>query len=69
MSIVSFHRILIGTAIAFCVLFSLYEGARFLADGHPVDAVLGVAFASAALALGFYLARLRRFLGEEPSSR
>lgn len=69
MSIVGFHRILIGTGILFCVLFALLEGAAWLEGGGTGALLLAVGFGAAAGALAYYLAHLRRFLGEETPSR
>ena len=49
------HRLLIGTAIAFCAGFALWAGWR----GSPV---LAGVFALLALGLAYYLRHLRRFL-------
>jgi len=61
--VIAFHRFLIGTAIAFCALFALWAIVAYRADGSALPLVLGVLFAGAAAALGYYLKNLDRFLG------
>ena len=53
---IPFHKLLISTAVLFCAgvaAWSLWRGA----------VALGVAFAVLALALGYYLTNLKRFIG------
>lgn len=54
-SLIAFHRVLISAGIVFCVGFAVWI---WLA-GHVV---LAVVFAVLALALGYYLKNLSRFL-------
>jgi len=54
--VIPFHKVLISTGIGFCALFALWA----LVQGSPV---LALAFGAAAVALGYYLRHLRRFLG------
>ena len=65
MSIVGFHRVLIGAAIAFCAFYAAWEFAQYQADGDGSRIVLGIVFAVLAVALGVYLALLGRFLGRK----
>ncbi len=65
MSIVSFHRVLITAALAFCALFAWWEIARYQVDGDGLRLVLGIVFALLACALAVYLALLNRFLGRK----
>ena len=60
---ITFHRFLIGTAILFCAVFAAWAWVAFRRDGGVGNLVLAVAFAMAALALGYYLKNLKRFLG------
>jgi len=60
---ISFHRLLISTAIAFCVFFALWSGWSYRADQSLATLVVGVVFAAAAIALAYYLRHLNRFLG------
>lgn len=60
---ISFHRVLIGTAIVFCAGFSLWAFLAYRAAGGIVPLVLAVSFAIATLGLSYYLKNLKRFLG------
>lgn len=68
MSIVTFHRVLITAATAFCALFAAWEFGQYGGDGDGSRVVLGVVFAVLAVGLGIYLALLDRFLGRKSSS-
>lgn len=57
-----FHRFLIGTAILFCAGFAWWAVDASRAGGSTALLTLGVAFGAAALALGYYLWNLDRFL-------
>jgi hypothetical protein len=57
-----FHRFLIGTAILFCLGFAAWTLAAYRSAGGTLQLVLAVAFAIAAVALGYYLKNLDRFL-------
>ncbi|WP_419161949.1 hypothetical protein [Candidatus Palauibacter sp.] len=65
MSIISFHRFLITTAIVFCAVFAAWEFRIFATSGSLGALALGVGFAFAAAALAYYLANLARFLKSE----
>ncbi|MDX1579672.1 MAG: hypothetical protein R3266_14395 [Gemmatimonadota bacterium] len=67
MSIISFHRFLISTAILFCAGFAGWEFRRWAADGGPAALVLGIIFGILAAGLAYYLIHLARFLGREES--
>ena len=58
-----FHRFLIGTAILFCAGFALWAFGSYRASGGAISLVLTVGFGVATIALGYYLANLKRFLG------
>lgn len=53
---IPFHKLLIATGVLFCAGFAAWSAWRG-------DMVLGVGFALLALALGYYLSNLKRFLG------
>jgi hypothetical protein len=59
---IPFHRFLIGTAIVFCVGFAAWAFAAYRDTGGGLQLGLGVVFAIAGLALGYYLKNLNRFL-------
>ncbi|MDQ3698776.1 MAG: hypothetical protein M3373_12265 [Gemmatimonadota bacterium] len=59
---ISFHRILIGTAIIFCVLFAAWSFFAYSNAGGIIPLALGVAFVFAAAVLSYYLRNLDRFL-------
>lgn len=64
MSLLSFHRFLIVTAIAFCLGFAAWELRAYLHFGADGTAVLVAGtFAVLAVALTVYLVRLRSILG------
>ena len=67
MNLLPFHRLLIATAIAFCLGFALW----LLVHEPPslFDAILAVAFVIAGAALSYYLFRLRHFLGLDKDER
>lgn len=59
---IPFHRLLIATAIIFCVGFAAWAFAAYRTTGAPLQLGLAIVFAIAGLALGYYLKNLRRFL-------
>lgn len=63
MSLISFHRVLILVAIAFCLGYASWELREFRTAGAGAGALVtaGV-FALLAMALAVYLARLRTIL-------
>ncbi|MQA92564.1 MAG: hypothetical protein GEU90_20470 [Gemmatimonas sp.] len=63
MSLIGFHRILIGTAILFCAGYALWEFAAFLRSGETASLLIALVFAALAGLLTFYLRHLARFLG------
>ncbi len=63
MSLIAFHRFLIGSAIVFCGGFAGWEFRAYSSSGETGTLVLGVVFVFLTLGLVFYLWRLRRFLG------
>jgi hypothetical protein len=61
--VIPFHRVLIGTAIVFCAGFAAWAAWRWQASGDALGLIMALAFASAAVALTYYLRHLKRFLG------
>ena len=61
---IGFHKVLIGTAIVFFLMFAILEGILYLTqDGGTLALALAVGSAAATAALTFYLLNLRRFVG------
>jgi hypothetical protein len=60
---IPFHKLLIATAIAFCVFMAAWAGWRWRAEGGAGTLALAGTFVVAAGALAYYLRHLRRFLG------
>ncbi len=58
-----FHRFLIGTAIAFCVLFAAWGWHEYRAVGSAWAFASTFAFGAFAVGLTVYLAKLKKFLG------
>ena len=65
MSLVGFHKVLIGSAVLFCALFGGWQLLAAFEGGGMVPLLVGGGFVAAAVGLGYYLARLERFLGRE----
>lgn len=63
MSLISFHRFLITTAIFFCGGYSIWEFVRFSRSGTPGEAAQGALFALLALLLIVYFNRMAAILG------
>jgi len=61
--VISFHRVLIASAILFCIGFAAWALGTYLSSQRPPMLVLSLVFAAFALGLGYYLANLKRFLG------
>jgi hypothetical protein len=59
---IPFHRLLIATAILFCIGFAAWAFAAFRATGGALQLVLGILFAIAGIGLAYYLKNLNRFL-------
>ncbi len=60
---IPFHRVLISTAIVFCLGFAAWAGWSYRASGEGGTLAMGLAFAVAGAALAYYLRHLNRFLG------
>lgn len=63
MSLIGFHRVLIGFGIAFCLVYAGWEGITWWRSGSTGSLVLSLFFLALAVALGVYLSRLRTFVG------
>jgi hypothetical protein len=63
MSLITFHRLLIGVAIVFCGGYALWELVRFFTAGNTRSLLLAAIFAVLAFGLVYYLRHLGRFLG------
>jgi hypothetical protein len=59
---IPFHRFLIATAICFCVAFAVWAFVAYRSTANTSELALAVAFGAAAVALGYYLKNLDRFL-------
>lgn len=59
---IPFHRFLIATAICFCLGFAAWAFVAYRSSASTGELALSVAFAAAAVALGYYLKNLDRFL-------
>ena len=68
MSLISFHRFLIATAIVFCFGFAIWELMTWWVGGELGALTLGGTFVALGGVLTFYLVRLRRFLGVDTGS-
>jgi hypothetical protein len=62
MLLIVFHRILIGTAVVFGVGFAVWEFLAYRRTGAAENLLIGVGAAIVAVALGYYLKNLRRFV-------
>lgn len=62
MSLIAFHKFLITTAILFALGLAARQLADFRDTGNVWTLIAALGFAGAALALAFYLTRLRQFL-------
>lgn len=62
MSLISFHKLLITTAIIFCGGFAVWELSAYGKEGGTAALVLGVTFVIFAAGLVYYLMNLQRFL-------
>lgn len=63
MSLIGFHRVLIGTAILFSGGFGVWRVKGFVEGGAWPELVVAAAFLAGAVLLGLYLARLDRYVG------
>lgn len=63
MSLISFHRLLIASAILFCFGYAVWELVHFWVVGEGGSLVLGLVFVVLGVLLSIYLTRLRRYVG------
>ena len=61
---IAFHKVLIGTAIAFCAFFAVWGGREYQHTGTIWSLASSIAFAVFAVGFVVYLKFLRRFLGK-----
>lgn len=62
MSLIGFHRVLIGSAIVFCFGFAVWQFVGYTRAGGTGDLLIAIAFFAGGVLLSFYLAHLRRVL-------
>ena len=62
MVLIIFHRILIGTAIVFGVVFAAWEFLNYRQTGALKDLLIGVGAALIAALFAYYLKNLKRFV-------
>ncbi len=60
---INFHKVLIVTAIAFCVFFAVWGWGVYRHTGTTWSLASSIAFAIFAVGFALYLRFLRRFLG------
>ncbi len=62
MLLIMFHRILIGTAIVFGAGFAVWEFLAYRRTGAAENLLIGAGAVIVAVALGYYLKNLKRFV-------
>lgn len=62
-SLIGFHRVLIGFGIVFCLVYAGWELVSWWVGGAATSLIMGLIFVVLAAGLGYYLARLQRFVG------
>jgi hypothetical protein len=62
--VVNFHRLLISTAIVFCLFFAVWGFREYRATGTTWALASSVAFGVFSIGFSVYLAFLKRFLGQ-----
>lgn len=65
MSLIGFHKVLIGVAILFCAGFAAWTLLAPPGAGSGTRLVVAAAFALCAVTLGVYLRHLDRYLGRD----
>jgi len=66
LSLIGFHRVLIGTGIVFCFGFAAWEALLWRGGtGGSGSLLLGLTFAALGTGLALYLGRLRHYVGYE----
>lgn len=61
---INFHKVLISTAIVFCLGFALWAGWSYRTHGGFWAAASALGFGIATVVLILYLRNLKRFLGQ-----
>ena len=61
---INFHKVLISTAIVFCVFFAVWGWREYQQSGTTWSLASSIAFAVFALGFAIYLSQLRRFLSK-----
>ncbi len=62
MPLIIFHRILIGTAVVFGAGFAVWEFLAYRQTGAAENLLIGAGAVLVAVALGYYLKNLKRFV-------
>jgi hypothetical protein len=62
MLLIIFHRILIGTAVVFGAGFAVWEFLAYRRTGAAENLLIGAGAVLVAVALGYYLNNLKRFV-------
>ena len=65
MSLIAFHRVLIGAGILFCFGFAAWELVLWWVTRGTGALLLGIVFVVLGVGLCWYLSRLGKFLGYE----
>ncbi len=65
MSLIGFHRFLIGSAIVFCFGFAAWELTHYFVAAETEALLMGLIFIVFGVLLSVYLKKLRSFLGQE----
>ena len=60
---IPFHRVLISTAIVFCLGFAAWSAWTYVGSREPWALASAIGFGVASAALVLYLKNLRKFLG------
>ncbi len=61
---INFHKVLIVTAIVFCVFFAVWGWREHQQTGTTWSLASSIAFAVFAVGFAVYLSQLKRFLGK-----
>jgi hypothetical protein len=69
MSLITFHRILIGAAIVFCFGFAAWALVLWWVSRETNSLVMGVVFVVLGALCSVYLSRLKSFVGYEDKPR
>ena len=69
MRLITLHRILVATSIAFCAFFTWRQIQDWRASGAARPLLIAIAFALVTAALTWYLTNLRRFVDLDARDR